>query len=175
MDATSVKLEFAPDADAAFHAARCSAVISPCRLYRYELWRRWSDAPYCMFVGLNPSTADGTNDDATIHKCVTYVQRWGYGALCMVNLFAFRATEPMDMMSAPDPVGPDNDRTLQTLSRSAGIIIAAWGENGNHMGRDKQVMALLSHLKCLHQNKDGSPAHPLYLSGDATPYPLIKP
>jgi hypothetical protein len=154
----------------------CSAVLSPCRAYRYDLWRRWSeDAPYCMFVGLNPSTADETQDDPTIRRCVGYAKRWNYGGLCMVNLFAFRATQPRDMMAAQDPIGPDNDRTLKTLSQGAGMIIAAWGKDGSYMGRDKQVMALLPHLYCLKQNKDGSPAHPLYLRGDATPYPLIKP
>jgi hypothetical protein len=172
MDAPQQTLELPMDAISAFHASPCSAVLSPCRLYRYDLWRRWSDAPYCMFVGLNPSTADETQDDPTIRRCVGYAKRWNYGGLCMVNLFAFRATQPRDMMAAQDPIGPDNDRTLKTLSQGAGIVIAAWGKDGNHMGRDKQVMALLPHLYCLKQNKDGSPAHPLYLRGDATPYPL---
>lgn len=150
----------------------CSALFSPCRLYRYDLWRKWGDEPYCMFVGLNPSTADETQDDPTIRRCVGYAKRWNYGGLCMTNLFAFRATQPKDMMAAQDPIGPDNDRTLTTLSRGAGIVVAAWGKDGKHMGRDKQVMALLPHLYCLKQNKDGSPAHPLYLRGDAKPYPL---
>ena len=125
-----------------------------------------------MFVGLNPSTADEREDDQTIRKCVAYAKRWGYGALCMANLFAFRATQPKDMMAAEDPIGPENDGTLKALSRSAGIVIAAWGKDGNYKGRDKQVMAFLPQLHCLKQNKDGSPAHPLYLLGDATPFLL---
>jgi len=159
-------------AEAPFAALICSASLSSCRLYRYDLWRKWGDAPYCMFVGLNPSTADEKQDDPTIRRCVGYAKRWNYGGLCMVNLFAFRATQPRDMMAAKDPIGPHNDRTLKTLSQGAGIVIAAWGKDGNYMGRDKQVTALLPHLYCLKQNKDGSPAHPLYLRGDARPYPL---
>lgn len=173
MTGTQQTLEFATGvAGQSFGPAPCSAVLSPCRLYRYELWRRWSDAAACVFVGLNPSTADETNDDPTIRKCVGYAKRWGYGSLCMVNLFAFRATLPKDMLAADDPIGPDNDATLKRLAADAGIVIAAWGNDGGHLGRDKAVMAMLPELHCLKQNKDGSPAHPLYLRGDAMPYPL---
>lgn len=172
MSAATLTLDLGLDAPAASHAAPCSAVLSPCRKFRYELWRRWSDAPACVFVGLNPSTADETNDDPTIRKCVGYAKRWGYGSLCMVNLFAFRATQPKDMLAAADPIGPENDATLKRLATDAGIIIAAWGNHGGHLGRDKAVMAMLPELHCLKRNKDGSPAHPLYLRGDAMPYPL---
>ena len=174
MDAGQQTLDLAMDAFPAFHGAPCSAVLSPCRVFRYELWRRWSDAPACVFVGLNPSTADETNDDPTIRKCVGYAKRWGYGSLCMVNLFAFRATLPKDMLAAADPVGPENDDTLKRLAHDAGIIIAAWGNDGGHLGRDKAVMAMLPALHALKQNKDGSPAHPLYLRGDVMPYPLNR-
>ena len=43
-----------------------SAIFPFCRKYRYILWRRWAvdcNANYAMFVGLNPSTADETDDD----------------------------------------------------------------------------------------------------------------
>jgi hypothetical protein len=151
---------------------RSSAVLSPCRRYRYELWRRWSDAPYVMFVGLNPSTADEALDDPTIRRCVGYAKRWNFGGSCMVNLFAYRATQPKDMLVQLDPIGPDNDLTLKTLSQGAGIVIAAWGKDGTHKGRDKQVIALMPRLHCLKRNRDGTPAHPLYLKSDATPVPL---
>ena len=80
-----------------------------------------------MFVGLNPSTADETNDDPTIRRCISFAQAWGYEGLCMTNLFAFRATEPSDMMKSPDPVGPENDQALINLAESAGVVVAAWG------------------------------------------------
>ncbi len=150
-----------------------SATFSPCNLYRYDLWRRWSDAPYCMFVGLNPSTADATKDDPTIRRCIGYAKRWGYGALCMTNLFAWRATDPKDMKAAQEPVGSDNDATLQRCAKDAGIVIAAWGAHGSHLGRAKQVIAILPKLHCLKQTKDGSPGHPLYIKADVVPYPLI--
>jgi len=150
----------------------CSAVLSPCGLYRYELWRRWSDGPHVLFVMLNPSTADATNDDPTIRKCIAYAKRWGFGAICVANLFAFRATDPKEMKRASDPVGPDNDATLARLASEAKIIVAAWGKDGSHLSRDKEVIALLNNPTCLHRNNDGSPGHPLYLRGDASPFSL---
>jgi hypothetical protein len=46
-----------------------SAILSECRTYRYELWQIWDESkPYAMFIGLNPSTADETDDDPIGNK-----------------------------------------------------------------------------------------------------------
>ncbi len=146
-----------------------SAVFSPCRSYRYELWRRWSEGPYCMFVGLNPSTADETLDDPTIRRCIRYAKDWGYSALCMTNIFAWRDTDPAKMKQQADPVGPENDATLGRNAAKAGIVIAAWGTHGSHLNRQKRVMEILPTLHALKVTKDGFPGHPLYLKLDAAP------
>lgn len=153
-------------------------ILSRDRKYRYALWRVWDyseDPSYALFVGLNPSTADETIDDPTIRRCVAFAKAWGYGSLCMVNLFAWRATDPKDMLSAADPVGPENDAWLESLSISAGITIAAWGVNGSHLGRDKVVLPKLRVPHCLGLTKDGRPKHPLYLRADTRPFQLNSP
>lgn len=109
------------------------AYLSACGTYRYGLWRRWapldlSPLNWAMFIGLNPSTADGSEDDPTIRRCVAYAKMWGYRGLLMANLFAFRATEPADMLRAADPVGPSNDSALMGYARMARIAVAAWGQ-----------------------------------------------
>lgn len=145
-------------------------VLSPCRTYRYALWREWAGGKgYAMFVGLNPSTADETQDDPTIRRCVAFAKAWGYAGLCMVNLFAFRATNPADMMNAADPVGPDNDQTLRSLAEAAGVVVAAWGVHGTYGGRHTAVRAMLPRLHCLRLTKHGHPGHPLYLPKTLTP------
>ena len=58
---------------------------------------------------LNPSTADGETDDATIRVCRGRALRMGYGGIIVVNLFAYRATSPDNMECAADPFGPDNE------------------------------------------------------------------
>lgn len=122
-----------------------------------------------MFVGLNPSTADETNDDPTIRRCIGFAKAWGFSGLVMTNLFAFRATDPKDMKRAADPVGTENDETLVKLAACCGLVVAAWGAHGSYRGRDREVRALLPNLHYLKLTKDGHPSHPLYLPGDLTP------
>lgn len=145
-----------------------SATFSPCRRFRYTLWRTWAAVDghadcYAMFVGLNPSTADEANDDPTIRRCVGFARAWGFQGLCMTNLFAYRATDPADMLAQADPVGEGNDRTLRAMAERAGIVVAAWGVHGAHGGRAAAVRKLLPKLHYLKLTKDGHPAHPLYL------------
>mgnify|MGYP000036960742 FL=1 len=150
------------------------AKFSSCRTYRYTLWRVWDDSkPYAMFIGLNPSTADETDDDPTIRRCVGFAKNLGYGGLCMANLFAYRATDPSVMMSARDPVGPENDEWLGRLSSNAGIIIAAWGNNGKFLGRSKAVLCFIKNVQCLKVNNSGEPSHPLYIPADTIPIPYV--
>ena len=152
-----------------------TATFSPCRQYRYSLWRQWGEPSqgYAMFIGLNPSTADETIDDPTIRRCVIFAKDWGYGALCMTNLFAFRATDPAVMKAHPEPVGETNDGTLVKLVSSAGVVVAAWGVDGKHLTRDKEVLTLLPGLQCLALTKEGMPRHPLYLRKELRPKPLF--
>lgn len=153
------------------------AILSDCRKYRYVLWRQWdSKKPYCLFIGLNPSTADETLDDPTIRRCVRFSKDWGYGSCVMANIFAFRATKPVDMKSQIDPVGIDNNVWLQDLARNAGKIICAWGTHGNYLERDDEVFYLLHslHLQCLGTTKAGHPKHPLYLRSDTQPVNCIN-
>ncbi len=143
------------------------ASFSSCRKYRYSLSRIWDKKKkHVLFIGLNPSTADEEMDDATVRRCLNYAKNWGYGGFIMVNLFAYRTTFPSNLKQVKYPVGKDNDKYIIKLSKKADITIAAWGNNGNLYGRDKQVLNLVSNLMCLKVNKSGQPAHPLYLKKD---------
>ena len=85
-----------------------NAKFSACRKYRYALWRTWDESkPYVMIIGLNPSTADENKNDPTITRCINFAKSWGYGGVCVTNLFAFRATVPSDMKTSNDPIGTE--------------------------------------------------------------------
>lgn len=159
----------------AAEAMERGADISPCGRYRYALWRKWGPGGTCMFVGLNPSTADATLDDPTIRRCIGFARSWGYGGLMMTNLFAWRATQPRDMMAADDPVGPDNDVTLRTAYLNAEVTVAAWGAYGTYGGRHNAVRAMLPRLHYLRLTKDGHPGHPLYLPASLRPVQWVTP
>jgi hypothetical protein len=150
------------------------AVLSDSRTYRYALWRIWDkNKPYAMLIGLNPSTADEIEDDPTTIRCIQFAKSWGYGGLCMTNLFAFRATKPTDMKKALDPVGSGNDQWLIKLANDAGVVVGAWGNDGGYQGRAEHVIALIPDMSYLKLNKTGHPTHPLYLRADLKPRKLI--
>ncbi|MBT4822844.1 MAG: DUF1643 domain-containing protein [Lentisphaerae bacterium] len=148
-----------------------TATLSPCRTYRYVLRRIWRmRGPACVFVGLNPSTADETQDDPTIRRCMGFAEAWGFSGMAMVNLFAVRATDPRDMLSHPEPVGPDNDMWLRETCTGS-TVIAVWGTRGDHLGRSGSVAHAIPGLWCLGFTKAGCPKHPLYLPKDTKPVP----
>jgi hypothetical protein len=148
------------------------AIFSKCGKYRYVLSRDWSgktNEPYVLFVGLNPSTADEITDDPTIRRCIKFAHDWGYSKMCMVNLFAFRATNPNHMLSANDPIGIDNNGWLAQLTNNAHITIAAWGNNGGFMGRSSYFFEKNNNIFCLGVTLKGQPKHPLYLKKTEIP------
>ena len=64
-----------------------SAVFSPDRRYRYHLSRAWSFGRGSLcFSMLNPSHADGADDDATIRKCIGFAKRLGVSRLTVSEL-----------------------------------------------------------------------------------------
>jgi len=155
---------------------RGTATLSADRAYRYLLTRRWDDGPAMTWIMLNPSTADASEDDPTIRRCVGFARREGCGAIQVVNLFALRAADPRELLASPDPVGPGNDGFL--LARPlAACIVAAWGTHGSLRGRSAEVRAMLVgvRLLCLGVTSIGEPRHPLYVRADAplVPFPAI--
>lgn len=149
-----------------------SAELSPCGRYRYLLTRTMMFGEgTCLFVMLNPSTADHAVDDQTIRQCLGFVEAWGYQRLEVVNLFAWRATLPRDMLGAIDPIGPAGDQWLLRAACGAARIVCAWGEHGRHRGRGDAVRTLLQgHGHSLYHlgltKGHAQPRHPLYLARD---------
>ena len=162
------------------------AVFSPCREYRYSL-RRDIGGPGgpLLFIMLNPSTADETEDDPTIRRCIGFATAWGACELFIANLFALRATDPDEMKAHSAPIEPDIDGILNDFAigylarhvqRGDGAIVCAWGNDGAHRHRGSEVRRWLrsvlpsdARLLCLGVNGTGEPKHPLYLKKDLTP------
>ena len=172
------------------------AILSADERYRYLLWREWrgthdrknwrwfggkdgagaelGEPRACAFVMLNPSTADGDADDPTIRKCVSYARLWRYERLEVVNLFAYRATDPRVVLAlnhGDDPVGSRNQEYFDRIIDRAGIVICASGAHGGHIGQDETALGWLDGKRCfaLGLTKEGHPRHPLYLPLEAEP------
>lgn len=153
-----------------FNDDSIGATFSTCRKYRYTLWRIWDKTKgIVVFICLNPSTADEIKNDPTVRRCINFAEFWGYGGFVMLNIFAFRATNPKDMFSAEDPVGEHNDHHIKIWTDKASLVVLAWGNGGLFKSRCVEVLKYLKRPYCLAQTKQGQPAHPLYLKKDLMP------
>ena len=155
-------------------SSEAGAQFSPCRRWRYHLWRRWDEhLPTANILMLNPSTADELKLDPTCARAKDFAQRWGYGALIVTNVFAWRATDPGVLRGVADPVGRANDRAIVRAALEASMVVAAWGNHGAYLERSRAVIEVLSEAGvCLHAlriNASGEPAHPLYLPRNLQP------
>ena len=145
-------------------------VFSTDRSHRYTLIHRWDELLNpdhgIAWICLNPSTADENQLDPTLRRIRDFSATWGYAFFIMLNLFAWRATQPADMKRTTDPIGPDNDHWIAHWSKRVDRVMLGWGEHGAHLGRDQHVLTYLDRSKtfCLERNTSGQPKHPLYVS-----------
>jgi len=162
------------------------AMISECERYRYGLWRDWPDLlnmekRRVCWVMLNPSTADAEEDDPTIRRCIGFAKSWGYTGIIVVNLFAFRATRPADLLhlTQAEGIGPENDATIREAVTSSltGLVVCAWGTNAP-LDREREVLRIIRSEgvvpHAVHLTASGTPGHPLYVSRANKPIALNR-
>jgi hypothetical protein len=150
-----------------------TAILSPCRTYRYLLSRgpdsMFSYEQPVLFCGANPSTADARKNDPTVNRLRGFARLWQCAGFSLINLYAFRAKDPTDLWTVADPVGPDNDKHIRDALTRFKHCVVCWG----NIGKPDRVASFcqIAHdvgaeLLCFCTNQDGSPGHPLYLKGD---------
>lgn len=152
------------------------ARFSKCGLYRYVLVRCWLVGNgMCCFVMLNPSTATATELDPTVRRCLDYAFNWGYQGLHVLNLFAYRSTDPRVLRTVADPVGPENQHAFSTIIPKSNLVICAWGNGGMQDAQWRRGLNWIYEAggkpMALRLTKQGQPQHPLYLPGSLEPIP----
>ncbi|WP_415398704.1 DUF1643 domain-containing protein [Synechococcus sp. W4D4] len=158
------------------------AALSPCGRYRWWLERQWQPrAPRLLFIGLNPSRADGQRDDPTLRRLIGFAQAWGYGALEVLNLFSRISATPAVLRRSADPIGSQTDQWLQQRLRAltpapGSAVWLGWGNGGQWRGRAQAVLPVLLEqdvpLLALGLTASGQPRHPLYAAKAAQPLRL---
>jgi len=151
-----------------------TAELSECGSYRYTLVRRWARGRMVCWILLNPSTADAVHDDHTVRKCMGFARHWGFSGIYIVNLFAWRATDPRELGRIErDPFGgPRNDAAILCRTSSAQRVVCGWGDSGGVIART-HASAVVCELRergitlhCLGTTKSGAPKHPARLGFD---------
>ncbi len=127
-----------------------------------------SEAKRCVWLMLNPSTADAFKPDPTVTECRKRSIAMGADVFEVVNLFAMRSPYPRDLKKcAAGYRGDDAINNAEILAACSGAyrVIAAWGNDGAIGGREAIVRRLLDEhgyrLHCLGTTDGGFPKHPL--------------
>lgn len=151
-----------------YYAKYSGAKFSPDRKRRFYLYRKWDTSkPIIAFVGLNPSTANEDKNDPTINKLISFASRNGFGGFYMLNLFTIVSPDPSVLKDEEDEDFDINVEVIKTLQNTCDELVFCWGNFDTH-GRAEKMIKEFPHAKCFKQNKNGSPAHPLYLPRDIT-------
>ena len=138
------------------------------RTHRYVLWRIWNNKlPKVVFIGLNPSTADENEDDATIRRLVGFAELNGYGGFYIVNLFSFRLTKSALLARVPVPSTKQNDNAIKEFINKSNAIVCMWGGRGVLHNRSAEVARWIKEMQrsvlCFGLTLKHNPKHPLYL------------
>lgn len=165
----------------------CSAKLSDCGTYRYELRRWWGTGAPVAWLMLNPSTADAKQDDPTLRRIIGFSYRWGYGGLIVVNLYPFRSSNPADLWrwcqqlpwwekGSFCPYARDaaqsNRGFVECAARESALRVVAFGAAAERhdglwideiledFGQPSNIGAD-ERLYCIGTSKSGAPVHPL--------------
>ena len=162
------------------------AAFNADRRYRYHLWRHEAaigsqSLLRVVWIMVNPSSADESNDDPTMQSVVRISRAWGFCRLHVVNLFALRSPNVEDLLADPDPIGGEaNDRHILRAALDSRRVVLAWGSHAKVRAligqRAPHVLSIVRDatrqraaagrdhdVGVLGINSDGSPKHPLFL------------
>lgn len=177
-DLVSVAASKAALAAALVGATSSLAIFSHDRRHRYYLERNFCDPPAsrALFVMLNPSNAGEIKSDPTVDRCMRRARNWGYDSMAVVNLFTLVSADPGVLRFEAlrtEVMGPRNDEVIIAAAESARIIVCGWGREPAGE-RPAEVLKILHGAGratfALKINKDGTPAHPLYLPYSMKPF-----
>ncbi len=149
------------------------AVFSPCGTWRYTLWRDIADQGLvAALCGVNPSTANADENDATIRKDIGFAQRLGWRRIIKINKFAYCAKDVNRLKTAFDPCGPENDDHIQAVLAECDVFVPCWGPLAKLpkplRDRWRTVVRMAQEagkpIMCLGTAQDGQPRHTLMLA-----------
>jgi hypothetical protein len=147
--------------------------------YRWSYSRVIGDGPTICWIGLNPGTGDSDGKSRpTLQRMVNRSLALGMGRFVLVNLFAWRGTDPKELRLAHkagnDIVGPNCDQAIAEAAEEAACVVTAWGSHGALADRGATVLATLGEVQCLGTTTKGLPRHPLYVRAGQELVPLVN-
>lgn len=156
-----------------------SGVVGEARFHgkreEYRLWlsRRWGDpdAPYALWIGMNPSTADALVDDPTVGREVAYTRETlKLTRYVKTNMLDIRLTDSKKLRKLGAAARSEaNLPTILEFAKNAERIIVCYGvlhRSLQPFARETvEALEAEGHkLWCMGLTKNGQhPKHPLFL------------
>ena len=138
---------------------------------RYQLWRIWSsDQPLVLFVLLNPSLGDASQDDPTIKRLIQFTKNMQMGGFYLGNLYANITPFPKALYQNLPTNDLVNQAHVMQMAENCQKVVYAWGQ------KESEPLWLQKRIPeawCFGRTAHGSPKHPLYLPG-STPLELFR-
>jgi hypothetical protein len=165
----------------------CGVTLSFRGRYRPLLLRSWTPPNQtprtALWIGLNPSVADGVGNDPTIAVECVYTRRWGLDRYVKCNLSDYRATDPKRMIefirAGGDPWSKTNLSDIMEQAAEAELIVMAHGVvpkelSGCAAAITADLRAAGYTLWCLGLTKGGWPCHPSRLGYSRERFPYLN-
>ncbi len=114
-------------------------------------------------IGLNPSTADACQDDATNRRLVTLLHDRGFSGYWLVNLLPDVATDPRAVRWHNRRFSARNRDAIAQAINDSDRVVAAWGVHGAKLDFRRQISEMADAFWCFGVTQSGEPKHPLYL------------
>ncbi|WP_413677450.1 DUF1643 domain-containing protein [Prochlorococcus sp. MIT 0916] len=144
-----------------------------------------------VFIGLNPSNANSSNNDRTLIRIINFCSRWNYKNIYIINLFGLISKAPFRLSKSNDPIGKNNDliilKSLLFWRENINCDLwLGWGDKGQLNGRDREVLELIKNFSNSNENnypkrafslglsKKGNPRHPLYMPNESILRPFAQ-
>ncbi len=134
------------------------------------------DGPVFAFFGINPSTADGSSDDATVRKWIGFTKTWGGSRFIVGNVWPLRSTDVKALARATRwlHVGQKNQHHNLRMAQEADVLVPCWGNRSKvpksmHNEIDELLWLLRGTrkpIKTFGLTTSGDPKHPLMLGYD---------
>lgn len=146
---------------------KSKALFSDDGLHRLLLCKEWSkNNKTAMIITINPNTADTLNMDLTTMLMINNLNKLGFGAVNIVNLYSkIMPKLSLRFNSDDDFIDVETDTIIEQYAAMSDAIIIAWGSVGNNSQRVRDMQTELLEMLAKYENK-------LYQIGENGYHPL---
>lgn len=138
--------------------------LVPTRRYYFRV--TWDPSKRMLgYLLLNPSTADGVDDDPTSRFLKAFAEAKGFGGIIIVNVISIIEPKSKELDIYDYRNDPKNLRYIRRMLQHSDQVVVGWGKKGKRAA--SRLLHLLNEhrekLQYFRDNKDKSPTQATYM------------